>query len=526
MIRFAGFAHCSYDFSESVAEGPHGTRHHPEGTPCFNVPELALLFEVLVYHGANPLRSFTAYVLVPKDLEERAIFERLRTGLAEELNDREGRAYCTSCGARITRTEASCSRCGAKQFSRESLAAALESLELRVELQVKKLSALQESVMTTTSFRGAIERLLTRPVDLMPAKASTFHYVLFRKRIWTTKEFLSPEEWDALVRDYDERKDARLQGVVERYKASTEPINECGGPKMTEVQVASSTFVAGQNESKDARLKRMREFWAAPENATLYPVGPLLATMVDSWRSMADVLAGGEEIEMDEIRLDGQELVLQPGFKMSLANMPRTWGCKACHSAHGSGVYPSRDVSAKLLRKNKFFYNPATKELFTISDSCWGDYVTALGAETGQRFASPVVAAAVMQRPVESTFAISFPRTIINALTDLENTPTEENALLLVEQVDPADALNSRMATLGDSDLWHALNYFYPRFHNLVSGVAEITGMSIGHVQRVLDGERISAEVTAAIVKEFRRRIQTNNGPGGSLDEAVGPAAD
>lgn len=208
---------------------------------------------------------------------------------------------------------------------------------------------------------------------------------------------------------------------------------------------------------------------------------------------------------------------------MSLANMPRTWGCKACHSAHGSGVYPSREVSAKLLRKNKFFYNPATRELFTISDSCWVDYVTALGAETEQRFASPVVAAAfgaaVMQRPVEGTFTTSSPRTIINALT------AEENALSFVEQVDPANALNSRMATLGDSDLWRALNYFYPRFHNLVSGVAEITGMSIGHVQRVLDGERISAEVRAAIVKEFRRRIQTKDGPGGPIGEAVGPAA-
>ena len=102
------------------------------------------------------------------------------------------------------------------------------------------------------------------------------------------------------------------------------------------------------------------------------------------------MLAGGEEIEMDVIRLDGQVLTLQPGFKLSLANMPRTWGCKACHSAHGSGVYPSRDVSAKLLRKNKFFYNPATKELFTISDSCWGDYVVGVGAATEQRFACNV----------------------------------------------------------------------------------------------------------------------------------------
>jgi hypothetical protein len=273
------------------------------------VPELALLFEVLVDNGANPLRSF-ALVLVPNGLEERAIFEGLRTCLTVEQNDREGRAYCTNCGAQIMTTEPSCRRCGAKQFSIESLAADLESLELRAELKVKKLSALQESVMMTTSFKGAVECLLTRPVDLMPAKASTSHYVLFRKRIWTTKEFLSPEEWDALVQDYDERKDARLQGVVERYTNKHVPISERGGPKMAEVQVPSSTFAAGQNESKDARLERMREYWAAPENAILYPVGHLLATMVDTKRCMADVLAGGEEIEMDEIRLDGQVLVL------------------------------------------------------------------------------------------------------------------------------------------------------------------------------------------------------------------------
>ena len=511
MIRFMGFAHCSYDFSESVKEGPHATRHHPDGTPCFDAPESALYFDVLVYHGANPLRSLTAFALVPNDLEERAIFERLRTCLTVEQNDREGRAYCTNCGAKIMTMDSSCSRCGAKQFSIESLAAKLESLELRIERQVEKLSAFQESVMLTTPFKAAMERLFTRPVNLMPAKVSTSHYVLFRKRIWTTKEFLSPEEWYAVVRDYDDRKDARLQGVVERYNTSAVPTSECGGAKITEVQVALPR-VAGQNESKDARLRRMRQFWAAPENATLYPVGTLLATMVDTERSMADMLAGGEEIEMDEIRLDGQELLLQPGFKLSLANMPRSWGCKACHSAHGSGVYPSREVSAKLLRKNKFFYNPATRELFTISDSCWGHYVTALGAETEQRFASPVVAAtvgpAILQTAGESAVTTSSPRTIS-----------------FVEQVDPANALRCRMAILGDSDLWRALNYFYPRFHHLVSGVAEITGMSIGHVQRVLDGERTSPEVRAAIVKEFRRRIQTKDGPGGPIGEAVGPAA-
>jgi hypothetical protein len=127
------------------------------------------------------------------------------------------------------------------------------------------------------------------------------------------------------------------------------------------------------------------------------------------------------------------------------------------------------------------------------------------------------------QRLVESGFMPSCPPTIINALTEVEN--TDDNALSLVDQVDPASALNSRMATLGDGDLWLALNYFYPRFHNLVSGVATVTGMSIGHVQRVLDGERTSAEIKAAIVKEFRRRIETKDGRGGHFDEAVQPEA-
>jgi hypothetical protein len=114
-------------------------------------------------------------------------------------------------------------------------------------------------------------------------------------------------------------------------------------------------------------------------------------------------------------------------------------------------------------------------------------------------------------KPVGRDPMTSCPRTIINALADMGN--TDENALSIAEQLDPANALNSRMATLGDCDLWHALNYFYPRFHNLVSEVAKVTGMSIGHVQRVLVGERTNGEIEAAIVKEFRRRIQPKDGP-------------
>jgi hypothetical protein len=104
----------------------------------------------------------------------------------------------------------------------------LDSIHLRIEHEGKKLSAVQESVMAAESFRSATERLLARPVALMPARASTLNYVLFRNRVWTTREFLSPEEWDALVRDHDDRKATRLESVVERFKRDAAP-SERGG---------------------------------------------------------------------------------------------------------------------------------------------------------------------------------------------------------------------------------------------------------------------------------------------------------
>jgi hypothetical protein len=61
------------------------------------------------------------------------------------------------------------------------------------------------------------------------------------------------------------------------------------------------------------------------------------------------------------------------------------------------------------------------------------------------------------QRPMETGVMAPYHRIIVSALTDVVN--TDENAL----------ALDSRMATLSDTDLWHAQSYFYPKFHNLGS---------------------------------------------------------
>lgn len=161
--------------------------------------------------------------------------------------------------------------------------------------------------------------------------------------------------------------------------------------KLTNVQVVAPkmTAGAGQNERQADRVKRMMRFWQAGENAVLYPVGRFLAMMADAKRTIAQVIADGEEVELDTINVDGKQLPLAPGFKLSLKNVAQQWGCPACHSAHGSGVYPSREVSAKLLASAKFYYRPSDKALFTISDTCWKDYVDKLGAAVDTRFMAP-----------------------------------------------------------------------------------------------------------------------------------------
>ncbi len=86
---------------------------------------------------------------------------------------------------------------------------------------------------------------------------------------------------------------------------------------------------------------------------------------------------------------NGVKLPLQAGFKLSLGTLVASWACPACHSAHGSGVYPSREVSAKILASNRFYYRPADKALFVISDTCFAQYVKGIGAYTDKRFIVP-----------------------------------------------------------------------------------------------------------------------------------------
>jgi hypothetical protein len=171
--------------------------------------------------------------------------------------------------------------------------------------------------------------------------------------------------------------------------------------KLTSVSVPMTSGRSfGQNENSKDRLTRMRLFWQDKANAVLFPVGKLLSAQASKTQTIADVLASGGEVEMDSITVGGKVLSIAPSHqKLSLSNAPTTWACPACRSAHGSGIYPSQKVDADLLADNKFFYRPSDKVLFSISVTCWRDYITALGANTPERFRSASEAPVPKQEP-------------------------------------------------------------------------------------------------------------------------------
>lgn len=157
--------------------------------------------------------------------------------------------------------------------------------------------------------------------------------------------------------------------------------------KFVAVVNAVATTAKGAGREKAAvRETRMRAFFALPENATLWQVGQFLANKEQD-KTLAEWVIAGEPIELPEITINGRVLPMVDGFTISLATLNRdTWGCPVCGSAHGSGVTPSPDKNANLLMASEFYYNPATKRMFTISEWCFDKWVKGLGFASKERF--------------------------------------------------------------------------------------------------------------------------------------------
>ena len=113
-------------------------------------------------------------------------------------------------------------------------------------------------------------------------------------------------------------------------------------------------------ESRQARIER-----TLAGTGPLWQVGKLLTAVKDG-KTLAQRLAEGEEIGRDALNFPH---ALPEQFSLSLQSIC-LWGCPFCGSAHGSGVGVSRSVNIAALEGNQFYYNPLTRQLFTISATC------------------------------------------------------------------------------------------------------------------------------------------------------------
>lgn len=124
----------------------------------------------------------------------------------------------------------------------------------------------------------------------------------------------------------------------------------------------TSASVKG-GESTDQREARMKEFWSSGAGSQYVPLGKILNAHT------AQLLIDGAILELDTVEYLGVSLPVSPVQVVSLKTVP-SWGCPACHSAHGTGTGPSPEPTIKGLMSNVFSYSLVTKQVFAVSASC------------------------------------------------------------------------------------------------------------------------------------------------------------
>ena len=126
---------------------------------------------------------------------------------------------------------------------------------------------------------------------------------------------------------------------------------------------------SSKRESHADRMAIMKALWA---KSPVVPVGRLIT------REMAEIIAQGFALEpITAIRINGVICPVDPPVVLSLNTTE--WLCPTCHSAHGTGLSCSPRKAEENLPRNKFYYAPATKRLFVISDTCRETYVDDAG---------------------------------------------------------------------------------------------------------------------------------------------------
>ena len=115
-----------------------------------------------------------------------------------------------------------------------------------------------------------------------------------------------------------------------------------------------------------------------PEWSNILPVGRLLAveTFPGSKVSLAEQLFHKGGFALSTVKIGAFDFPLLPGFEVAFEEST-PWLCPMCNSAHGTSFGPSKNAPAKVsnMLTNKWYYNADTCALFTVSDSCYTNYV-------------------------------------------------------------------------------------------------------------------------------------------------------
>jgi hypothetical protein len=126
-------------------------------------------------------------------------------------------------------------------------------------------------------------------------------------------------------------------------------------------------------EGEDERIQRMADFMTT--NAPIVSFGKNFFSATHAAKILSDaglllaspLVVGGHSFPL----ADGEQHITNAGDS--------TWLCPACGSAHGTGLHPSPKVSAKGIMSNSMFWSPVLNRLFSISDTCWREYVSKPG---------------------------------------------------------------------------------------------------------------------------------------------------
>jgi hypothetical protein len=178
----------------------------------------------------------------------------------------------------------------------------------------------------------------------------------------------------------------------------------------------------------DVKIPLMLEFMER-QGTEIWTVGKLLAYKFQGATIAQHMCDGTELPAMESITtINGTRLPLESPLTLSFDSIT-VWGCPACNSAHASGIHPSKPQhrdAVKLAANNVFYYSPLTREVFTISETCWKQYVVGKFGAKGKETVNPEIATKGYPKRFKPTPPA---KEVTKTLKRLESKPTDTESV-------------------------------------------------------------------------------------------------